>query len=188
MIMKTIQRLTPTLLIATAFVLMILSWRAFMHGSNFAPVAAIALLSGYLISDKRIAMAVPVLAMLLSDLFFTGTYNVGVMAAVYLGFALPVLWSRARWFRFGSLWASGIANTLSKAVAASASFFLLSNLAVFLFTPLYGMSLEGLVQCYANALPFLRPTILGDLVFAGLGFGLIAFWQAYTIKKSLIRS
>lgn len=185
--MKAIQKINPILLLAAALVLLIVSWRGLMGGSNFAPVAAIALLSGYLIKDRKIALMVPLLGMMISDLLFAGVYHIGVMLAVYISFALPVLWGASNWFRATGTWLSPVLNTIAKAVAASAAFYMLSNLAVFLFTPMYGFNLSGLAQCYINALPFLRPTLLGDLAFAGLGFGLVMLWKVFSVKTRLIR-
>src|SRR5436190_22378556 len=57
------------------------------HPQNFSPVAAIALFGGACFADKRWALVVPMLAMLLSDCFLKFH---GMMPYVYGSFALSV--------------------------------------------------------------------------------------------------
>ncbi|MDT8069942.1 MAG: DUF6580 family putative transport protein [Terriglobia bacterium] len=49
---------------------------------------------------------------------------------------------------------------------ASISFFLISNLGVFLAWNMYPKTWAGLVECYTLALPFFRNTLVSDMVFA----------------------
>ena len=49
---------------------------------------------------------------------------------------------------------------------ASVLFFLVTNFGCWLWFDLYEHSVSGLVHCYAQALPFFRYTLAGDLVFA----------------------
>jgi hypothetical protein len=51
-------------------------------------------------------------------------------------------------------------------LAASVSFFLVSNLAVFFAWNMYPKSWAGLIQCYTLALPFFRSGVIGDMVFS----------------------
>lgn len=61
------------------------------------------------------------------------------------------------------------------ALGASLFFFFVSNFVSWLEQALpYGYSLQGLVDCYAGAVPFYRGTLLGDLAFTGALFGLHA--------------
>jgi Family of unknown function (DUF6580) len=55
---------------------------------------------------------------------------------------------------------------------ASISFFLISNLAVFLAWNMYPKTWVGLVECYTLALPFFRNTVVSDMVFALAFFSL----------------
>lgn len=48
----------------------------------------------------------------------------------------------------------------------------MSNLGVFFVDKMYPMSLEGLVQCFTMALPFLRNSLLGDIFYTAVLFGL----------------
>jgi hypothetical protein len=58
------------------------------------------------------------------------------------------------------------------ALGASGLFFLTTNFGAWLEQALpYGYSFQGLLNCYAAAIPFYRGTLLGDLVFSGALFG-----------------
>lgn len=56
------------------------------------------------------------------------------------------------------------------ALASSTSFFVLSNLAVFLRSGMYPHTTEGLIACYSAAVPFYQNDLLSTLAFAGLFF------------------
>jgi hypothetical protein len=58
------------------------------------------------------------------------------------------------------------------ALAASVSFFLLSNFAVWVVWEMYPKTLAGLAACYVAALPFFRHSLAGDLFFTVVFFGL----------------
>ena len=58
------------------------------------------------------------------------------------------------------------------ALAASVSFFLLSNFAVWVVWEMYPKTLAGLAACYVAALPFFRHSLAGDLFFSAAFFGL----------------
>ena len=57
-------------------------------------------------------------------------------------------------------------------LAASLLFFLVTNFGSWLEQALpYGYSLEGLLNCYAAAVPFYRGTLVGDVFFSAALFG-----------------
>jgi hypothetical protein len=67
----------------------------------------------------------------------------------------------------------------SAAFLCSMQFFLLTNFAVWLsgargVTHMYALSVGGLLECYAAALPFWGRTLAGDLFFSGALFGMYA--------------
>jgi hypothetical protein len=59
---------------------------------------------------------------------------------------------------------------LGAALTGSVSFFVISNLGVWLSTTLYPRTVEGLITCYAMAIPFFRKAVTGDLLFTALMF------------------
>ena len=56
-------------------------------------------------------------------------------------------------------------------VSCSLIFFVATNFAVWLFSGLYPLDLQGLAQCYVAALPFLEMTVMGDLFWTAILFG-----------------
>ena len=58
------------------------------------------------------------------------------------------------------------------ALAASVSFFVVSNLAVWAAWEMYPKTLAGLAACYVAALPFFRHSLAGDLLFTAVFFGI----------------
>jgi len=56
-------------------------------------------------------------------------------------------------------------------LAGSMLFYLITNAAVWLFSPWYPAGIEGLMLSYTMALPFLKYTLLGDLFFVGVFVG-----------------
>jgi len=63
------------------------------------------------------------------------------------------------------------------ALAASVSFFLVSNLAVWAVWEMYPKTLAGLAACYLAALPFFRHSLAGDLFFTAVFFSLGALLE-----------
>jgi hypothetical protein len=74
-------------------------------------------------------------------------------------------------------------------VAASVAFFAVSNFRVWAFGGFYAKSAAGLAECYVAAIPFYRNTVLGDLswtiVFFGL-YSLVTRGMPWTEFRSLI--
>jgi hypothetical protein len=137
--------------IAVIIVLIGVSLRLLPHPPNFAPIAAIALFGGVYFSRKT-AMVLPLAAMLASDMFL-GFYEVKLMAFVYGSFLLCV--GVGFWIKRRKKWQTVIGG----AFFSSLIFFVLTNFAVWVFTPWYAKTFGGLVQCYLMALPFFKNTL-----------------------------
>jgi len=150
------------IVLLTGMILVAAASRILPHPPNFSPIAALALFGGAQFADRRLALLVPLAAMLISDLVL-GLH--ALMPVVYGCFALVVcLGFFLRRHRRPA--------TIAGATAvASLLFFLATNLAVWLFSGMYPMTRAGLAGCFAAALPFLQNTILGDLFFATVLFG-----------------
>ena len=140
---------------------------------NFAPVAALALFAGYFFRSRLVAIALPISIMLISDAFI-GRYAWWQMAIVYTMLALPVT-LRGVLRRHFSLtrgtkkeFAQSLAGLLGCSLGASVLFFIVTNA---ICLGWYEPTLAGVVKCYAQALPFFRYTLAGDIAFALLTFG-----------------
>jgi len=143
-------------------ILAVAALRLVPHPFNFTPVGAMALFSGAYLGRRALAFVAPLGALLLSDLVL-GFYH--GMATVYATVALIVV---IGW------WLSSKRTPLrigTAAVASSVTFFVITNLGMWLFSGFYPLTFAGLVACYTAAIPFFQNTIAGDLFFTVLLFG-----------------
>jgi hypothetical protein len=137
---------------------------------NLTAVGAICLFGGAYFQRRWAAFAVPLTALLLSDIVLAATlYGFASLTQVwfsYVLFALTVQLGTALRQRVSFL------GVTAAAVAASAMFFVLSNFQVWLFGyHTYPYTPAGLVACYVAAIPFAQNMLLGNLLYCGLLFG-----------------
>ena len=135
-----------------ALVLCAAALRIVPHPPNFTPVAAMALFAGARFDRMRWALAVPLCAMLLSDLALEAITGHGWhrhMPAVYASFVgcvgLGVVLRRHR----------GVAATATASLTGSLAFFFVTNFSVWALEAFYPHTVAGLATCYAAALPYL---------------------------------
>lgn len=138
--------------------------RLLPHPDNMTPLAAIGLFAGAYL-DKRLFLLVPLLAVFISDLIGPGLYSLVSMLFVYVALLLSTLCGRLLLHHQNKL------TRLPVTVVASAlMFYAISNLGP--WWAYYDHSLNGLLTCYANGLPFLARSLAGDAVYSAVFFGL----------------
>lgn len=147
--------------------------RLLPHAPDFTPIAATALFAASFLRHRALSVLVPIGAMLIGDAAL-GFYDWRVMAVVYAAFAAPAC-------------AASFASRLRRPrlivpmlLSSSLMFFLVTNFAVWAFTPIYAADAAGLVKCYIAALPFLRNMITGDVFWGLVLFGF--YWLARTAR------
>jgi hypothetical protein len=162
-----------TLILATVTVVA----RILPHMPNIAPMAALALFAGVYL-PRRWSIAVPMAAMLISDIFI-GFYEWQVVVAVYLGFVLTVMlgWQVAR--KLHPL------TALGGSLAGSVIFFVLTNAAVWAFTQMYTPNFAGLIDSYVMAIPFFKFSLVGDLAWTTVFFASYQLVVRYFPKADL---
>jgi len=164
------------------------------HIPNFAPIAATALFGGAYL-NKRFAIAVPLIAMAISDYLllyihpfqspyadFSHVYPITAM----LSTTTPFIWGS---FVISGLLGMWVKNhkkpvyILGACLVGSIQFFLITNFAVW-EGGMYARGLDGLMQSYIMGIPFFRWTVLGDLFYTGVFFGAyeLALMTAYRFK------
>jgi len=148
--------------IAFSLIIIGITLRLLPHPANFAPVTAIAIFGGAVL-PRRIAIWVPLGAMMISDAFI-GFYS--LMPLIW-GCYLLIALASSRWLRPVSL-VKGITLTVSSSVF----FFIVTNFGVWLTSGMYVHNWSGIVSCYTLALPFFRNTFLSDAVFTAALFGI----------------
>jgi len=132
------------------------------HPWNFTPVGAVALFSGAMVRDRRLAFLLPVLVMLATDLI--NGFN-KLSPLVYASFLLSVLIGRFL-IRKRNLMRIGGATFLG-----SLQFFVITNFGVWAFLNSYPRTGAGLAACYLAGVPLFWNTLAGDVTYATLLFG-----------------
>jgi hypothetical protein len=159
-------------MLAVALILLCTVVRIVPHPPNFAPVGASGVLAGRTMRPLT-AIAVTLAAMAISDLALSWIhgwrpFGPGTLF-IYGGFAAQVLIARGLRRRRG--------GAIAAALLGGTVFFVLSNLSVWLFSPLYPPTAAGLLACYVAAIPFFAATLAGDVVWTIV---LVQAWQAGT--------
>lgn len=145
--------------------------RLLPHAPNLAPVGAIALFGGALL-PRKVAWWLPLAIMAASDVLI-GFYD-------------------SMWFTWAAFLLVGLYGmTLRRAttpqrivygaLGSSLIFYAVSNFGVWISGGLYAHTWSGLIECYTMALPFLRNTLAGDLLYGSLLFG------TYAAAASMLR-
>lgn len=160
------------LLFALAIIIVAAALRIAPHPWNFTPVGAMALFSGALIRDRRLALAFPLLALFSGDLF-VGFYKPGVMLMVYSSFLVSVLIGRLLQNRRTFLRVAGAT------LLGSLQFFLVTNFAVWWLLDSYPRTASGLAACYLGGLPLFGNTLAGDAFYVALFFGAFALAERF---------
>lgn len=137
------------------------------HPPNVTPIAALALVGGAYL-DRRIAFALPLGALFLSD--------------VVLGFHDLMIYVYGSFLLIGLLgvWVSrrrSVLRMTAATLSGSILFFGVTNFGVWIsgMGIVYPMTFEGLVECYTMAIPFFRNGLLGDVFFAGVFFSVFEY-------------
>lgn len=162
-----INRNRLDIVVFSSLVVVATAARLVPHWPNFTPLAAVSLFAGFWFARRSVALLVPLCAMLLSDMVIGG-YEPAVMATVYLALMLPIAFRGILRTRLSALRIGGTA------IISSIVFFLTTNLAHWLWMGNYSLTLAGLGECYAAALPFFKYQVMGDLIWAGGLFGAYA--------------
>ena len=151
--------------------------RILPHLPNFTPIGAIALF-GASQGNRRTALIAPLAALALSDIFIGGH---ATLPYVYASFALIALLGMVV-FRNGVT----VPRAVGASLASSVILFAISNFGVWASGTMYAPTFDGLVTCYAMALPYLRNTMLGDLFYTGVLFGGYAFARRHANLRDLV--
>ena len=157
---------------------------------GFVPQIAMALFGGAVLRDKKLAFALPLLSMLVSDALYEVLFRSGLsdIPGFYEGqFTNYVLFAGITFMGFW-LRNLNVARIAGASVAAPTIYFLLSNFQVWLGGG--GLqrpkTFDGLLQCYTDGLPFYKGYLLGTIFFSVLLFGLYFLFQKRTaLQKSL---
>lgn len=158
--------------------------RLALYPFNFSPVIAMALFGGAVVADKKLAFALPLVAMFISDVLFEVTniapgfwgwgqlIGYGILALItVLGFKLKNITAL---------------NVAGFSVLSSVIFFFLSNTSVWVFSGnAYAPTLTGWASCLAAGIPFLKNGLAADLVYSTVLFGGYALMLKFASRKAV---
>jgi hypothetical protein len=138
--------------------------RLIPHPANFTPIGSLILLNSKKSPWKGIALGI--LVMVISDIFLKFNF---ASVWVYAGFISYAFWGQIKKL-----------HPVASVILGSISFFVISNFGVWT-GPWYSHDLAGFLQCFANALPFYRNTMISDVVFVIV---ILAGQKAYQLLKN----
>lgn len=162
--------------------------RVWLYPHNFSPIIGMAIFAGAVIKDKRLAFALPLVAMFLSDLIFEvsgiaqGFWGWGQLVGyAILAFITVIAFSLKKINAF---------SVAGYSMGSSLLFFFLSNSSFFVFdNPIhhtYSQDFSGYINCLVGGLPFLKTGIAADLVFSGVLFGAYYLVEKYAFSKKAV--
>ena len=157
--------LSKTQIVIISFIFVAIIFRLVPHIPNVTPITAAALFSGVYFNNKKFAFIVPLVAMLISDLF--------------LGFSGITLFVYAAFILVSYIGISSKKMSIKTVLLSSLSFFIITNFGVWLIG--YPKTINGLVECYTLAIPFFRNSLIGDLFFSAV----LYFGFEFVSKKYL---
>lgn len=139
---------------------------------NFASVSAIAIFAGFYLRSTVVAALVPLTIMIVSNQFLLPYNDNRLLVGMYALLMAPVL------FRF---WLRRDLSALSVGLCAAGTtlFYFVGSNFVHWLCEYKEYTLANFTECYVAALPFLKWTLLGDLVFSAMLFGSYAFAARY---------
>lgn len=169
------------ILVLTGFIGIAAISRLLPHPYNFAPMGAMSLFGAAYFADKKLSFLVPLAAMFLSDLLVNNI----LYSEFYNGFTL---FTPGFWWMYAAIAAIVLAGIfilkkvkpgtiLAGSVTASVLFFVITNFGAWLSSPVYPAGLEGLMMSYTAGIPFFHMTVLGDLFYCGIMFGIFEYIQ-----------
>jgi hypothetical protein len=158
-------------MLAISLIIIGILLRFIPHTANFTPVAAIAIFAGVYLNKKQ-ALIVPLLLMVLSDIFL-GMHNVVIFT--WGSFVLVTLLG---------IWAKNhktFKAVASTSIVSSTLFYIITNFGVWAMG-WYPQNAKGLFDCYIMGLPFLRTFSIATLVYT------VVFFGAYEVIARRVRN
>lgn len=167
--------------------------RLIPHYPNFTAIGAISLFGAAFGGRRSVAIIIPYLVMLISDMILNNVIYAARYPDDYKFIFLyrGALWSYAAFgliVMFGYMLFRNNINlnkVLIGATGSSLIFFLLSNFGVWASTGAYPVNFGGLLSCYAAGLPFLLNQFLGDMFYSLVLFGVAL--HVFMLKPGKVR-
>jgi len=145
--------------------------RLIPHPSNFSPILAVAIFSGFYFRQFYLSLFIVVLSMFIGDLYL-GFHD--TMFFTYASLAVAVLLGiNIKHFKFIEILFGGLIS--------SVCFFIITNFGAWMTLEIYEKNFAGLLQSYVMAIPFFHNTLISTFLY--LVF-LKIFFDLTTKKKN----
>jgi len=150
--------------------------RIIPHSPNFTPILASAIMAPMLIKNRKFGIAIPIVAMFIGDIIIGfHSYQFIVYSSIFaIALVAPM---HKNYINLGVI-----------AVGASVWFFITTNFAVWIMWDYYPKTFEGLIACYALAIPFFVNTLVSTCLFTGLLAFSIKYLEIVNKKSSNLLS
>ena len=163
--------------------------RLFITIPNFSAIGALALFCGAMVNRNKFSVFIPFAALLAGDLILANTgklysdyFAEGYFIYVYVGFAITWVIGRLLKNKIS------VSNIVFASVAASLTFFLITNFGSWLQISYYPKTLGGLGQAYLAGMAFYKQDLLSNFflnqLFADLFFSAVFFGGYALIAKN----
>ena len=131
-------------------------YRVIPHPPNFTPILASAIMAPLLIKDKWFGVAIPIVAMFISDIVIGfHPYQFVIYTTIFtIALVSPM---HKNYLYLGIM-----------AIGSSVWFFITTNFVVWIIWDYYPKTIEGLVSCYTLAIPFFKNTLVSTCLFTGI--------------------
>jgi len=152
---------------------------AFPTMANFSPVGTMALFGGAYFTKKHWAFIIPMVSLWLSNLVLNNVFYTQWYPTFSLGFETTVFVSFALVVGIGIVFLNkvNVINLLTANILGTLGFFFVSNFLVWMGGTMYTKDFTGLINCFTMGLPFLKNTLLSNLVFSAIMFGAFEYAQ-----------
>lgn len=179
------------ILIISLYIFLIALSKIIPHQENYSAITGLVIFGGFMFGKKKDFFLITLVAIFVVDVIFNNFIHPeyfpertgfilfeDYMIWVYLSYVLIIVLSSRFLKKFSYL------KLLFTSLGSSIIFFLITNFAWLYSTQLYPRDFNGLLMSYAAALPFFRTSLISDLFFGFLIFGVYDF----IIKRYFIRS
>ncbi len=161
---------------------------------GFAPQIAMALFSGSIFKDKKFSFLLPILSMLVSDIIYEVLFqfNISSIAGFYNGQVLNYILFAAVTVIGFMIKKENLLHIAAGSIAGATFYFIASNFVVWIGGGLalnnlpYSKTWDGLMACYAAAVPFYTGSLFATLFFSAILFGGYFLINKYTVEKQVI--
>ena len=155
--------------------ILILSFsRLIPHPSNFTPMLAVGVFSGFYFRNFLLGVLIVIFSMFLGDLYL-GFHE--TMFFTYISLAVAVVFGLLiKRLKFTEILFSGLAS--------SVCFFIITNFGAWLTLGMYEKNFAGLLQSYVLAIPFFHNTLISTFLYLIL----LKLLFDFIIRKKIIKT